>query len=144
MTNAKLKMHNAQLKTFLLLAAVVMLAGCVARSGKAVDAASALTIVSGGADTVRFGALREGEVGVRRLQLRNDSSGPLVVVRHEVSCGCVLVEYEREPLAAGETMPLVMRFDSRGAAGWQMKLLRLYVAGKEEPYRVFVEADVVQ
>lgn len=124
----------------------LLLTGCRERRNNTVN--SQLLILNSQlpfqADTVRFGMLRDGEIGVRRLLLRNDSSEPLVVVRHEVTCGCVSVEYDRKPLAAGETMPLAIRFDARGAEGWQMKLLRLYIAGKEEPYRVFVEADVIQ
>ena len=43
---------------------------------------------------------------------------------------------------AGRGIPFSVRFDSRGEHGWQMKLLKLYASGSEEPLRIYVEADV--
>lgn len=65
-----------------------------------------------------------------------------MVARYEVSCECVTPEFDRRPLKPGEEIPFSVRFDSRGEHGWQMKLLKLYASGSEEPLRIYVEADV--
>lgn len=96
---------------------------------------------SGGSDTVRFGHLHEGAVGRRQLRLRNASSRPIVIERHETSCGCIRPEYERQPLAPGGESPAAVEFDTRGEWGWQMKLLRLYPAGGA-PLKIYIEAEV--
>lgn len=100
------------------------------------------TLASGGADTVRFGRLHEGETALRLLSLRNDGTEPTVVVGHETTCGCVALEYERRPVKPGESLPVRMTFDSRGEYGWQMKLLTLRLGAKALPLRIYVEAEV--
>lgn len=100
------------------------------------------TLAAGGADTVRFGRLREGETALRQLSLRNDGSEPTVVVGHETTCGCVALEYERRPVKPGESLPVRMTFDSRGEYGWQMKLLTLRLGAKALPLKIYVEAEV--
>lgn len=51
-------------------------------------------------------------------------------------------EFDRRPLKPGEEIPFSVRFDSRGEHGWQMKLLKLYASGSEEPLRIYIEAVV--
>ena len=80
---------------------------------------------------------------IRRKEAPNGcDSRTWVVARYEVSCECVTPEFDRRPLKPGEEIPFSVRFDSRGEHGWQMKLLKLYASGSEEPLRIYVEADV--
>lgn len=96
----------------------------------------------GAADTLRFGRMHEGEEGMRRLRLRNASSQTIVLTHHELSCHCIDPVYERRPLRRGESMPVEIRFDTRGERGWQMKLLKLYTSESQQPIRLFIEAEV--
>lgn len=100
------------------------------------------TLAAGGSDTVRFGHLHEGETAVLRLRLRNDTRRPLLVLGHERSCGCTLLEYENRPIPPDSTLPLTLRFDARGTYGWQLKLVTIRFSGAAEPLRLLVEADV--
>ncbi|MDE5706874.1 MAG: DUF1573 domain-containing protein [Alistipes sp.] len=93
-------------------------------------------------DTLRFGRLYEGESGVRRIRLQNASSQTIVLTHHELSCQCVAPVYERRPLRPDNSMPLEVRFDTRGERGWQMKLLKLYTSESQQPIRLFIEAEV--
>jgi len=97
---------------------------------------------AGGADTLRFGRLSEGETAVQRLSLRNDADRPMVVVGHETTCGCVTVEYDRRPVMPGESLPVTFTFDSRGEYGWQMKPVTLRLGSGAVPFRIYVEAEV--
>lgn len=96
----------------------------------------------GAADTLYFGRLHEGEAGVRRIRLHNASSRTVVLTHHELSCHCIDPVYERRPLRPEESMPVEIRFDTRGERGWQMKLLKLHLSESQQPIRLFIEAEV--
>lgn len=104
-----------------------------------VDAA---VLADGAADTLRLGRMRQGEKAVKRLRIENGCDKPLVIVRHSTTCGCVVPEYERRPIAPGESADIVFTFDSQGEYGWQMKLLDFYLSSSERPLKVYVEAEV--
>lgn len=99
-------------------------------------------LAAGGSDTVRFGHLHEGEIAVLPLRIRNDASQPIAVLGYERSCGCTTLEYDSQPIMPGSTAAVELRFDARGAWGWQLKLVRLRLLGGGEPFRLYVEADV--
>lgn len=96
----------------------------------------------GGADTIRFGRMHEGEIAEKPLQLVNGSSTPIVIRQVERTCGCTTLEHENQPLMPGEKRQMMLRFDARGEWGWQLKLLRLYLNASPEPLRLYVEADI--
>ena len=126
---------------------ITLVIGCQSRRTSSVQSGPTLeisdeTLTEGTSDTIRFGRLHSGEKGIKRFRLQNTSSRTWVVARYEVSCECVTPEFDRRPLKPGEEIPFSVRFDSRGEHGWQMKLLKLYASGSEEPLRIYVEADV--
>ena len=96
----------------------------------------------GGADTIRFGRMHEGEIAEKPLQLVNESATPIVIRQVERTCGCTTLEFENQPLMPGERRQMMLRFDARGEWGWQLKLLRLYLNEGSKPLRLYVEADI--
>ena len=96
----------------------------------------------GGADTIRFGRMHEGEIAEKPLQLVNESASPIVIRQVERTCGCTTLEFENQPLMPGEKRQMMLRFDARGEWGWQLKLLKLYLNEGQEPLRLYVEADI--
>ena len=126
---------------------ITLVIGCQSRRTSSVQSGPTLeisdeTLTEGTSDTIRFGRLHSGETGIKRFRLQNTSSRTWVVTRYEVSCECVTPEFDRRPLKPGEEIPFSVRFDSRGEHGWQMKLLKLYASGSEEPLRIYIEAVV--
>lgn len=99
-------------------------------------------LAAGGSDTVRFGHLHEGEIAVLPLRIRNDASRPIALIGYERSCGCTTLEYDSQPIMPDSMAAVELRFDARGAWGWQLKLVRLQLLGGGEPFRLYVEADV--
>jgi hypothetical protein len=93
-------------------------------------------------DTLQFGSMRQGEVVVKSLRIRNCTSQPIVLLRHATSCGCVKVSYDRKPIATGESLMVDFEFDSKSLQGWQMKLLELYFADKDTPVKIYIDAEV--
>ena len=93
-------------------------------------------------DTLRFGVMRQGEQVLKDLRLENVGQSPLVLLRHVTSCGCVNIEYERKPIAPEQSCDVHFIYDSRGQAGWQMKLLEFYFADSATPLKLYIEAEV--
>ena len=93
-------------------------------------------------DTLHFGKMRQGEVIRKLLRITNNEPRPIVILRHATSCGCTTVNYERKPIAAGESSIIDFEFDSRGEMGWQMKLMEFYFAEKDTPLKIYIEAEV--
>lgn len=100
------------------------------------------TLAEGGRDTVRFGHLYEGETAVLPLILENSTEQPLVILRVERSCGCTTLDYENQPIKAGEQRGMQLSFDARGARGWQFKQLKIHFSESQAPLKLYVEAEV--
>lgn len=127
--------------------AAAVAVSCGSRRSEVVHVADVLhvdaaVLADGAADTLRLGRMRQGEKAVKRLRIENGCDKPLVIVRHSTTCGCVVPEYERRPIAPGESADIVFTFDSQGEYGWQMKLLDFYLSSSERPLKVYVEAEV--
>lgn len=97
---------------------------------------------AGCSDTVRFGHLGEGEQAFLPLLLHNTTERPLLIRNYERTCGCTTLEFDPQPIMPDEQRPATLRFDARGAWGWQLKLLTLHIEGLDRPLRILVEAEV--
>ena len=130
-----------------MVAAAAVAASCGSRRSEVVHVADVLRVdagvlADGASDTLRLGRMRQGEKAVKRLRIENGCDKPLVIVRHSTTCGCVVPEYERRPVAPGGSADIVFTFDSQGEYGWQMKLLDFYLSSSERPLKIYVEAEV--
>ena len=99
-------------------------------------------IEQGVSDTLRFGEMRSGEVIAKRLRVENRCNHPIVLLRHTSSCGCIKINYDRKPIAPGQSGEIHFEFDSRTLYGWQMKLMEFYFAEKGNPMKIYAEAEV--
>ena len=113
----------------------------VEHAGQSVEFTDSLLTV-GVTDTLHFGRMRSGEIAVKSLVIKNSTSEPLVILRHETTCHCATITYTKQPLMPEGQSEIRFEFDSRGAYGWQMKLANFYIAGAERPLRVFIEAEI--
>ena len=77
-----------------------------------------------------------------RLWLANDASRPVAVASYRRSCGCTTLEYDNQPINAGDAQQVTLTFDARGEWGWQLKTLDVSFAGARSPLRLFIEAEV--
>ena len=65
-------------------------------------------------DTIDFGVVKTGEVVSRRIALTNSGQQPKIVTSTETVCGCLRLDYPKEPIAQGERRVAEMWFDSAG------------------------------
>ena len=130
-----------------ILALAALAVGCgtspraVERKGRIISLTDSI-LTTGGTDTVRFGRLHSGEIAQLRLWLANETSGPVVIAKYGRSCGCTTLEYDNQPINAGDAQQVTLTFDARGEWGWQLKALDITLAGGQRPLRLFVEADI--
>ena len=99
-------------------------------------------LAAGGSDTVRFGRLHTGEIAVVQLWIANQTKHPILLSDYRRSCGCTMLEFDTQPIRAGEAQCVSLTFDSRGEWGWQLKTVDLIVTGANRPLRLYVEAEI--
>lgn len=99
-------------------------------------------VKQGIADTLRFGKMRSGEIIAKTLRVENRCNRPIVLLRHTTTCGCIKINYDRKPIAPGQSGEIYFEFDSRTLYGWQMKLMEFYFAEKGNPMKIYAEAEV--
>lgn len=103
----------------LVVAFALLFASCAGRNNasdnvsldrlQSIDLADSLKV-----DTIDFGRVRTGEVLVRSLALKNSSERPVLLINTETSCGCLEMEYPKEPIKGGEAVEAKMTFFSSG------------------------------
>ena len=134
-------------RTLVILVPAVLTAACGTRPQATERKGRIITLTdkildTGGTDTVRFGRLHSGEIAQLRLWLANETSGPVVIAKYGRSCGCTTLEYDNQPINAGDAQQVTLTFDARGEWGWQLKTLDVSFAGARSPLRLFIEAEV--
>ncbi len=112
-----------------------------ARHGQQIEITDSL-LACGGADTVRFGRMHEGEIAVKRIWLVNRTATPVVPLDYDRTCGCTTLDFDRRPIRPDSAARVEIRFDSRGEWGWQMKRVDVKLSGQRQPFRLYVEADI--
>ena len=111
------------------------------RSGRIIALTDSV-LRNGGSDTIRFGHLGSGEIALSRLRIENRTEKPVVITSYRTSCGCTSLEFDKQPVPPGGTLPVEITFDSRGEHGWQLKSVELLIAGAPRTFRLLVEADI--
>jgi len=61
-----------------------------------------------------FGTIHEGDSAVYIYEFKNTSDVPLIIEGVKPSCGCTIPDYTKEPVAAGGTGFVKVKFDSNG------------------------------
>lgn len=99
--------------------------------------------LDGRADTtVNLGRVHSGEVIKYDAWLRNTGDTPLVIVGVDTSCGCTAVDYDKHPIAAGGKGKFSFSLDTRGMSRSQSKLIEVRTSASDNPYRIYVRAEV--
>ena len=70
-------------------------------------------------ETFDFGAISEGEVVEHTFSFTNTGEAPLIIQSASASCGCTVPSYSKDPVPAGSTGEIAVRFNSKGKKGNQ-------------------------
>ncbi|MCY7292947.1 MAG: DUF1573 domain-containing protein [Ferruginibacter sp.] len=64
-----------------------------------------------------FGKVSDGEIVEYNYRFKNTGSKPLIVTSVSASCGCTIPEKPEQPIQAGETGFIKVKFDSKNRVG---------------------------
>lgn len=120
--------------------------GCVSRSPKTSDAAGRAIGICGSehaaSDTLRLGRLHAGETVVQSVDILNDCDEPVVIERTECGCACLSTEMDYSPLMPHRSRTVKITFDTHGLAGRVFRRVDIHVAGRQQPCKIWIEAEV--
>ncbi|MCG6186066.1 DUF1573 domain-containing protein [Maribellus maritimus] len=80
-----------------------------------------------------FGEMTQGEKKEHTFTLKNEGKSDLIIRNVRSSCGCTAVAPAKKVIAAGETAPIKVTFDSRGKRGRQSKSITVITNDPKNP-----------
>lgn len=86
--------------------------------------------------TYDFGEMNQGDKRDHTFTLRNDGKTDLIIRNVRSSCGCTAVAPAKKVIAAGESAPIKVTFNSRGKRGRQSKSITVITNDPKTPTTV--------
>jgi hypothetical protein len=89
-----------------------------------------------------FGTIKQGDQVECTFKVTNSGKEPLILEEAHGSCGCTVPDYPKEPIPAGESRDIKVKFNSAGKKGKQSKTVT--ITANTEPIQtvVTIHADV--
>ena len=72
-----------------------------------------------------FGTVNEGDIVNHTYLFTNTGKSPLVIDKATASCGCTVPDWPKQPIGAGETGEIKIRFDTRNKPNQQIKIISI-------------------
>lgn len=73
-----------------------------------------------------FGDIMEGQSVEKTYNFTNTGKNPLLIDRCDVTCGCTVPSFPKEPIAPGEKGSIKVVFNSNGKSGLNNKTVTVY------------------
>ena len=89
-----------------------------------------------------FGNIKEGSVVKHAFKFRNIGTAPLLISKVEVSCGCTVPSFPKEPIAPGAGGEIILQFDSHSRNGHQEKNAIVFSNSQLEKMSIGFVAEV--
>lgn len=94
-------------------------------------------------DTVYdFGTINEGEVVAHEYEFTNNGKSPLIISNAAGSCGCTVADFPREPVLAGKSAAITVKFSSANKYGHQEKSVTLRTNTARGTHILFIKGEV--
>ncbi len=90
-----------------------------------------------------FGDIVQGDVVEHTFTFENQGNQPLVLSNVLVTCGCTATKWPREPIAAGKSGEITVRFDSKGKSGAQNKIVTVVSNAVNSREKVSIKTNVL-
>lgn len=72
-----------------------------------------------------FGTVNEGEIVNHIFTFTNTGKSPLIIDKATASCGCTVPDWPKQPIGAGETGEIKVRFDTKNKPNQQIKTISI-------------------
>ncbi|MEO6832193.1 MAG: DUF1573 domain-containing protein [Chitinophagaceae bacterium] len=89
-----------------------------------------------------FGKIKAGDVVKHSFHFRNTGTAPLLISKADVSCGCTVPSFPKEPIAPGQADEIIVQFNSHGKTGHQEKNVIIYSNGQIPKMSIGFTAEV--
>lgn len=93
--------------------------------------------------THEFGDIFQGERVTHTFTYENTGNEPLILSDVRTTCGCTATNWDREPLAPGETAEITVNFNSAGKMGMQNKVVTILSNAVNSSERIKITTNVL-
>lgn len=90
-----------------------------------------------------FGKITDQEDAFTTFEFTNTSGTDLILNPPKTSCGCTTPSYPKEPIKAGATQEIQVKYSTKNRIGRFVKDVRVYAQGHEEPIVLKIRGEVV-
>jgi hypothetical protein len=90
-----------------------------------------------------FGSVKEGEIVDYTFKFKNTGNFPLIINKATATCGCTVPEWPKEPIAAGESGVIRVKFNSKNKPNLQTKYVSINANTKPEVTRLKITGNVI-
>jgi hypothetical protein len=89
-----------------------------------------------------FGELKEGDVVKYAYRFKNTGTNPLMISKVDVTCGCTVPTFSKEPIQPGGEGEIMIQYNSAHHPGHQQKNALIHSNAQEEAISIGFEAEV--
>lgn len=89
-----------------------------------------------------FGTIKQGEQVECVFKVTNTGKEPLILEEAHGSCGCTVPEYPKDPIPAGESRDIKVKFNSTGKKGAQSKTVTITANTEPIQSMITIKANV--
>jgi hypothetical protein len=129
---------TGKLFTLSLLLALLVLTG-TSQAQQAVDGAE----ITFAENSKNFGDITQGDVVEHTFNFENTGNQPLIISNVLVTCGCTATDWPKDPISAGKSSEITVRFDSKGKSGAQNKIITVVSNAVNPREKVSIKSNVL-
>ncbi len=89
-----------------------------------------------------FGTIPDSKEVKHVFKFRNTGKNPLMIAKADVSCGCTVPSFSKEPIAPGAEGEITVTFNPKGKSGKQHKNVIIHSNGELEAVSIGFDAEV--
>ena len=113
----------------------------IKKEAAAIQAATADATIDFESKVVDYGLIENKSDGVRKFVFKNNGTEPLIIKNAKGSCGCTVPTWPKEPIAAGATGEIGVKYDTK-RTGKFTKTITLTTNADKKPVILTIKGEV--
>lgn len=91
---------------------------------------------------IDFGNVPRSSTTTKKIRITNKSNNVLVLTDYSTQCRCMWLNFDREPIAVGDSVDITLSFDSRGEWGSVGNYMEI-TTSQDKPIVVWIGAEIL-